>query len=77
MQGLFDSAEVTALEARVGELQMLISAMAMIMADDKGKVRINKNVINKVNGGKIENLGWHTNSAGAVIMDLTMASAKK
>ena len=77
MQGTFDSSEVTALENRNVELQFLMSAMALIMMDEKGKVRINKQILNRVNAGKIQNLDWHTNAAGAVIMEVTMVASKK
>ncbi len=72
MQGTFDSGEIDALEKRLIELQFLISAMALIMMDEKGKERLNKQILNRVNAGKIENLDWHTNAAGAVIMEVTM-----
>ena len=73
MQGTFDSAEVTALEDRNKELEFLISGMALIMKDEKGKVRINKQILNQVNGGKIESMGWTTNAAGAIIVSVVMA----
>lgn len=73
MQVTASSEEIQALENRLLELQLLMSAMALLMKDDKGKIRINKNIINKVNAGKIENIDWHTNAAGAVIMEVSMA----
>ena len=77
MQVAIESEQLYWLEQRVKELQMLLSAMALMAKDDKDKVRINKNIINKVNDGKIQDMNWHTNAAGAVIIEVVMASPAK
>jgi hypothetical protein len=65
--------EQDAYEAYITNLRVLMSAMALMLMDEKGKVRINKQILNKVNSGKIEDITWDTNTAGAVIMQVVTA----
>lgn len=63
------------LEYQVGVLEVLTKGLTLLVMDDKGKARINKQVMNKI--PKVETLDFHTNDAGAVILSLVMEDGVK
>ncbi len=61
---------VDALEAQLREFQLMFSALCLMAMDDKGKVRINKQILNRT--GKIAEILYDTNARGAIIATVTM-----
>ena len=75
MQGVFDSREVNALEEELRLYQVFTSALSLMLADDRGKVRINKQTLNDVE--KMANLKYEQNAAGAYILTVIMQDPPK
>lgn len=74
MRGVFDSAEITQLEEELRFFKRVFSATTLMLADEKGKVRITMPTLNQVE--TIEELSWEQNAAGAYIISVTMPSEK-
>jgi hypothetical protein len=63
------------MQEQLRQFQFLTSALAYMLMDDKGKVRINKQTLNQV--AKMEQLEYQENSRGAVIVTVTMQEKAK
>ncbi len=61
---------VDGLEAQLREFQLMFSALCLMQMDEKGKVRINKQILNRV--AKIAEITYETNARGAIIATVTM-----
>lgn len=57
------------IKAQLREFQLMFSALCLMQMDEKGKVRINKQILNRV--GKIHELKYDTNARGAIIATVT------
>ncbi len=68
IMGLTD--RVNALEFELRDFKTMFSALCLMQMDDKGKVRINKQILNRVE--KMAEAKWDTNARGAIIIDITM-----
>jgi hypothetical protein len=69
MRGVFDSGEIDALEKQLALFQELFSATILMLADEKGKVRITVPTLNEVK--MIGELHYEQNAAGAYIIEVT------
>ena len=61
---------VNELNLQLRDFQRMFSALCLMQMDEKGKVRINKQTLNRVE--KIETAQWDTNARGAIIVHVTM-----
>ncbi len=61
---------VDELTLQLRDFQRMFSALCLMQMDDKNRVRINKQVLNRVE--KIDTAQWDTNARGAIIVDITM-----
>lgn len=62
-------------EYTISVLEYLIKGLTLMVMDEKGKARINKQVLNKI--PKVETLDFKENAAGAVILTVTMEAGVK
>lgn len=70
MQGVFDSNEINALEEQLRLFQRMFSGTVLMLADEKGVVRITVPTLNEVE--KITELHYEQNAAGAYIIKVTL-----
>lgn len=61
-------------EQHIQELEYLVKGLVLVAMDDKGRVRVNKQILNRI--PKMQSLEFKENSAGAVIFAATMEDAK-